>query len=302
MAKKIKRDHEYAYDKRLLKTLVTTYYNVQEQCLGYKQRQLAKARAAAPPLHNEDNLAFESINEGFKEVMKMCEKEIKKVLKRFPIWNDHLKQVTGVGHMIGAVCVAKFDPLDAPAPEGYGLEHEGAYEGEYTFYERQEDGEINIETRDCIMRQRTTSQFWSYAGLGVIEVSDGAGGTKMVGARPVKGKKINYDPWLRAKLLGVLAPSFIKCNAPYRVFYDERKKFREEKEWGASKMHRHKDAMRHMIKCFLMDLFYVWRHQLDLKTRKPYAIEKLGLTPSQAWHVEEHPGFTKVKESAALTA
>lgn len=46
--------------------------------------------------------------------------------------------------------------------------------------------------------------------------------------------------------------------------------------WGSSKEHRHKDAMRYMIKMFLMDLWVAWRTMEGLEVRAPYAEEYLG--------------------------
>lgn len=48
----------------------------------------------------------------------------------------------------------------------------------------------------------TVSKFWAYAGLDVMK--DGRG------RRRVKGEKLHYNPWLKTKLVGVLADSFIK--------------------------------------------------------------------------------------------
>lgn len=51
---------------------------------------------------------------------------------------------------------------------------------------------------------------------------------------------------------------------------------RKKPLWGASKEHRHKDAIRYMIKMFLSDLYVHWRKKECLSVRTPYAEEYLG--------------------------
>jgi len=115
--------------------------------------------------------------------------------------------------------------------------------------------EIDIE------KCSTVSSLWKYAGL---DVEDGHA------PKPVKGQKLHYNKYFRSKLLGVLGPSFLKCNSPYRKFYDNYKNRLESKKWGKSKGHRHNASIRYMIKMFLIDLYNVWRELKGLSIRKPY--------------------------------
>jgi hypothetical protein len=62
-----------------------------------------------------------------------------------------------------------------------------------------------------IVKWENVSKGWSFAGL--------APGKD----RKEKGKKCPYNQFLRAKLCGVLGSSFLKCNSPYRSFYDDMK-------------------------------------------------------------------------------
>ena len=56
----------------------------------------------------------------------------------------------------------------------------------------------------------TVSKLWAYCGLHVI---DGRA------ARRKRGEKANWNGFLKTKLVGVLGPSFLKCNSPYRTDY-----------------------------------------------------------------------------------
>jgi len=92
----------------------------------------------------------------------------------------------------------------------------------------------------------------------------------------VKGQTSCFNSWLRTRMCGVLADSFIKSNSPYRKFYDDYKNRKEQAEWGKSKGHRDRAARRYMIKAFLKDLYVAWRTLEGLEVRVPYEEEYLG--------------------------
>lgn len=94
--------------------------------------------------------------------------------------------------------------------------------------------------------------------------------------RPVAGEKLKYNAWLRTKLCGVLAGVLLKIGSPYRRYYDNRKQYNIGRNWGTSDAHRHKDAMRYMIKMLLLDIWKEWRAFEGLPVRPSYAEEKLG--------------------------
>jgi len=63
-----------------------------------------------------------------------------------------------------------------------------------------------------IHRANTPSALWRYCGLHVV---DGHA------ARRKKGEKLDYNPWLKAKVLKVMGECLIKANSPeYRKVYD----------------------------------------------------------------------------------
>ena len=134
--------------------------------------------------------------------------------------------------------------------------------------------EIDIHKGDCV------SKIWSFAGM--------APGKD----RKVKGKKCTYNAFLKAKMLGVLGSSFLKCKARYSRIYYELKQRLENSDnevienvkggkkktikWrDATLKHRHDAANRRMVKEFLKDLYCAWRVIEGLPVRKPYAEEYL---------------------------
>ena len=118
-----------------------------------------------------------------------------------------------------------------------------------------------------ITKASTVSNLWSFTGLA-------PGKDKLV-----KGQRSTYNTWLRTKMCGVLASSFLRSNSPIRVYYDNMKKRLENKEgWKEEKKpgHRHRAAIRYMIKMFLKDLYVAWRTLEGLPVREPYQDEYLG--------------------------
>lgn len=132
-----------------------------------------------------------------------------------------------------------------------------------------------IITEFDIHKWENVSKGWAFAGL--------APGKD----RKAKGTKCPYNQFLRAKLCGVLGSSFLKCNSPYREYYDNMKHRYESQSWGMDSKHptdknrpkaghQHKAATRYMIKMFLKDVYVAWRTLEGLSVREPYQAEYLG--------------------------
>ena len=111
------------------------------------------------------------------------------------------------------------------------------------------------------------------------------------GDRLAPGYLSPFHQKLRAALIGVLAPGFIKAKAPYALnhYYPYKDRLvnsdqithpkgkKGEKPWkDTSKGHRDAAAKRKMIKAFLTDLYVAWREVEGLPVREPYAVEYLG--------------------------
>lgn len=184
------------------------------------------------------------------------------ILEEFAVYREFLKDVKGVGPAMAGVMLSEFD----------------------------------------IHKARYPSSLWQYAGLGVE--SDGRGTSrrkehlKEVEYEDKKGETqtrmgVRFNPWLKTKLVGVLASSFLRVgDSPYRTIYDDYKHrleshpkhgtaHDEEKDDDGhkvtSKGRRHNMAMRYMIKMFLLDLYKVWRALEGLPVSPPYSESKLGL-------------------------
>lgn len=94
--------------------------------------------------------------------------------------------------------------------------------------------------------------------------------------KPTKGEKLHYNKFLKTKLVGVMGDCLIKANSPWRKFYDDYKHRLVSAGRGMSDGHRHRMAIRYMVKMVLQELWIQWRTLEGLEVRVPYQEEYLG--------------------------
>lgn len=150
------------------------------------------------------------------------------------------------------------------------------------------------------------SSFWAVAGLDVAE--DGFARSRrkehlvereyVSKSGEVKTKmSTTFDPWLQARMLGVLGSSLLRSDSPYRKYYDNYKnrvstdpnrrkgtlldKLRERKEgktgddiWHPLRIHR--ASSRYMVKQFVADFWREWRIVEGLEVVPTYHEAKQG--------------------------
>jgi hypothetical protein len=226
------------------------------------------ANADGRALDADDALMFGGVSDAAHQQEAAIEKQLKKVLKRFPIYNEFLSKVKGIGTISAGWIVGEYD----------------------------------------IHRATTVSKMWQFTGLnpgmvpGKKRVEDGEGeahyeltGHMIRGDKLTPGHIAPFNKRLRVALLGVMCDGFIKCQNEYAAKYYYPMKTRlessdnmvleiskagakpKEIEWKeAKKAHRHRAAMRYMLKMFLKDLYVAWRKIEGLEVREPYAAEYLG--------------------------
>ena len=226
---------------------------------------------------DEENFILLSDQQRAQE--KFIEKELLKVLKRFQIYNEYLKDVKGVG----------------PIAAGWLL------------------GWIDIHIAS------TVSKIWQYCGLnpgmvrGKVDIKassykPGLGeklkeykslsGEKRIcylSDKMIRGDRLTagfispFNKSLRTALCGVMADGFIKQQNNYclefyypckeRLANSEREVLHLGKmvQWkDVTKGHRDRAAKRYMVKMFLKDLYPVWRSLEGLEVREPYQEAYLG--------------------------
>jgi len=182
-------------------------------------------------------------------------KLLDKLLGDFPIWNEYLIGVLGVGPAMAGVIISELD----------------------------------------IEKPMYPSSLWKYAGLDVAEDGYGRSRrkehlirTKYINKDGEEAEKlgITFNPFLKTKLTGVLGSSFLRCGvkSPYAKIYYEYKNRLEnnEKHKEKTKLHRHNMANRYMIKRFLVDLYKKWRKLEGLPVAEEYSEAKLGMIHKKA--------------------
>lgn len=196
----------------------------------------------------EDYIELRMVNQYFDlvDMENRLTRDIERALDGVQIWDEFLDDVKGVGPATGGVIVSELNPHKAPYP----------------------------------------SSFWKYCGLHVIN-GEGASRKKehleeveyvnSDGEKDTR-KSLGYNPWVKTKLMGVLAPSFLKAKSEYRDHYDRYRNRIENEEEHEDKSdgHLHQMSLRYMVKQFLIELHMKWRYLEDLAVTKPYHEAKLG--------------------------
>jgi len=181
-------------------------------------------------------------------------KNLKAVLDDYPIFVRFLKDIKGIGPAMAGVIISEIDITKAKYP----------------------------------------SSLWAYAGLDVA--SDGRGRsrrTEHLIKRKYQNKEgeeaernsITFNPFLKTKLVGVLASSFLRAgdNKYSQIYRDYKNRLENRPDLAeSSKARRHNMALRYMIKMFLLDLYNVWRPIEGLPVAPPYQEAKLGHKHSRA--------------------
>ena len=239
---------------------------------GNRARPVSEQAPGAEMVVSEEETEFvKKTSTGLAALEKGAFAEVKTLLKGVPIYESWLKNQKGVGPAMAGVILGSFD----------------------------------------IERETTVSKMWAFAGLHTVCVECGAkSGCPHVnaarkGPRPVKGEKLNYNSWLRSKLVKVLAECMLRSKSPWSAVYYNRKLRRQNQigtcaacvrapdfeknpscpnckgtglgPWGKSDGHRDTDAKRYMVKMFLMNLWTEWRTVEGLPVREPFYVEKLGM-------------------------
>lgn len=186
-------------------------------------------------------------------------------LKKYPIYTEFLLKVKGCGPAMSAVIISEMDPRAAKYPSSFckyaGLDVVTMVENENGEMQPLAEG----EARSC-----------RKAHLITVPYIDSSGNVQ-------EKKSVTFKPFLRAKLLGVLGPSFIKAgikkgdNKYGKMYYDYKLRLQNmPKHSTKSKMHLHRMAIRYAVKQFLIDLHIKWRELEGLPVSTPYAEGKLG--------------------------
>jgi hypothetical protein len=244
-------------------------------------------------LANEDSNVLMKLSENANEQNKIVEKTLLEILKRFPVYEQWLKHVNGLGVMGAAWLLAEFDIEKATTVSKMWM-----YSG---FNPSMVLGRKTVKVKEYkesmgkIITSFTTPKRVQY----YIVLTD-----KMVKAdRATPGFVLPYNKALRMALVGRIATSFMRAPIPGRsergnsyvfeyyhpykarlekeksLIVDESKPDEKMKAWkDVNTGRRHHAALRYMMKWFLRDFYVAWRTSEGLPVREPYNVEYLGHT------------------------
>ena len=176
-------------------------------------------------------------------------KYLDNALKEHEIFTEYLTKVKGIGPAMAGVILSEIDITKAKYP----------------------------------------SSLWKYAGLDVADDGQGRSRKKehLVDIEYINKdgntatkKGITFNPFLKTKLTGVLAGSFLKAgDNPYKeAYYNYKDRLENHPTHKTkSKGHRHNMANRYIVKLFLIDLHREWRTIAGLPVSVPYSEGKLGM-------------------------
>ena len=176
-------------------------------------------------------------------------KYLDNALKEHEIFTQYLKKVKGIGPAMAGVILSEIDITKAKYP----------------------------------------SSLWAYAGVGVHKNGEGTSRRKEhlvdvdyidKDGNPAVKKGISFNPFLKTKLCGVLAGSFLKAgDNPYKeAYYNYKDRLENHPDHkNKTKGHRHNMANRYIVKLFLVDLHREWRTIAGLPVSVPYSEGKLGM-------------------------
>ena len=178
------------------------------------------------------------------------------ILKDYPIYNNFLAGVVGVGPAMAGVIISEIDITKAEYPSSIH---------KYAGLDVAKDGQGRSRRKEHLEDSEYVD------ADGVVQTKRG----------------ITFNPFLKTKLVGVLGSSFIKQSpdkCKYRKVYDDYKHRLENMDAHKekSKGHRHNMAVRYMIKIFLIDLYNEWRALEGLPVAPTYTEAKLGKVHGKA--------------------
>jgi hypothetical protein len=265
---------------------------------------------------------------------------LESLLEEFPVWNQYLSGIDGIGPQMGAVLISEINI------------HDYWENGEGPARKRCLPTDTGAKKKVCY-----ASTIWKYAGLAVEK--DGLGQSRQTQhlidrqyidkkGKPQIKKSITFNPFLKTKLLGVVGPSFskigirwnpctdtqydkadprmrcikaekkvdgvtkknVKCllaitHPMTQIYFDYRWRLEahpkykdetpedvsapdeadpeteldgegEEKAKKSKKGHRHRMALRFMVKQFLLQLHTAWRKIEGYPATLAYSQKKLG--------------------------
>jgi len=284
----------YRVRRYRLRRFVKTYYDTQKLYVLISNRIGLKGDGTAMNRETvllEDEFAIYSVAlESLTKMLESLEKRIKEELNEWPIYTEWLLGVKGVGWTMSAVICSEFDIVIAIYVSKM-VQFSGLNPGMVRGMKA-----VKVKNPKTYKAKKGEEIVTRLKGKVIVRTFDMVRGDKLTA-----GYLAPFCQFLRSKLIGVLAPSFLRSQSEYAQLHyyrlhvplkdrarmgvgrlDVSEKINEKtgKMWkDESEGYRSNYAKRIMIKEFEKDLYVAWRTLEDLPVRKPYSEEYLGKKP-----------------------
>lgn len=248
------------------------------------QQKSQDDRAFSP----EDIMNFNGLADVAREQEKNIEKMLKKALKRFPIYNEWLKDIKGIGEVSAGVLLGYFD-INVPTPSKwtqYSGMNPGLVRGKIRIPKEEYKSNMGKIVKEIVNIKTGKKDY-------IVQTNEMIRGDQFT-----KGFILPFNKDLRTHLLGVMAGGFLKTIKlkspnpyviefyyPYKARLEKEKSIVENlgnkrqddgKSWkDVSLGHRNRAALRYMVKMFLKDFYLAWRGIEGLPIRPSYDEEYL---------------------------
>lgn len=187
-------------------------------------------------------------------------KVVKSYVESHPMWDAFFADVKGCGPLMAAVCLGYFNPFVARHASSFWK-----YAGLDVVYEN--GNSDSVEDGKHVGRSRRHTELQTY--------TDREGNEK-------EKRGLTYNPFVKTKLMGVLASGFIKCpGSKYEQIYRgyRNRLDNNDKYTDYTAAHKHNMSMRYAVKQFLRDMWVAWRTVEGLEVTVPYEVQYLGKKP-----------------------
>lgn len=276
-----------------IKTMVRGAYDIQQLRIQMGNRIVGnfKAKLGQEPGKSEEELDTEGV-----KILKNLREHFKKItdgVKTFPR-QAKFKGDEVISDYTELCLIAQY--VDLESEEARHFSRLGQILHDYPIFVKFLNGVKGIGPAMAgviiseidIRKAKYASSLWMYAGLDVA--ADGQGRSRRKehlverdyinkAGEPAKRVGITFNPFLKTKLTGVLASSFLRAgNERYvKMYRDYKNRLENHAVWkDRTKKHRHNAALRYMIKRFLVDLYTEWRTIEGLEVAPEYCEAKLG--------------------------
>ncbi len=276
-----------------LKDKVRMFYDLQSMRLVNSGRIYKRPEGSTIYLHEADLAILERRAQEMHSAERNALRDVADHLKTIPFYVNTLsdkERYKGVGPTMAGVILSEFDIAREDTPSKMwafaGLKPLPARrckacqsvvrptEDDSSIYEH-----VRARPRRTAAGEAPETPSKCKAGEVLTEANTYTSGKAQ---KPQAGVKLEYNAWLRTRLVGVLGPVLLKVGSPWRKCYDDYKHRKESEGWGRNDGHRHQAAIRYMVKMLLLDIWKEWRAHEGLPVRGSYHEEKMGHVHSAA--------------------